>query len=107
MYAEGSDKNFINVTSLARKSFEMLLEIFAPHYDQAGKWRPGGNGRPRELIYTHAVLGLLLSFNTDSCGMKSLCLQFGIPPSTCSRTLKKAELCLAICLHVSPVADIK
>ena len=29
LYAEGSDKNFINVTALDRRSFKMLLAIFA------------------------------------------------------------------------------
>jgi hypothetical protein len=106
LYAEGNDKNFIAVTSLHRRAFHQLLVLFAPHYEASGKWQPGGNGRPRKLVESHAVLGLLLSFYCDSCGMKSLCLQFGLPPSTACRTLEKAEVCLLACLRQSPMAKV-
>jgi hypothetical protein len=106
VYEEGIDQNFINLTSLNRKAFDELLILFAPHYDAIGKWKPGGSGRPRKLIEPHSVLGMLLSFYTDSCGLKTLCLNFGVPPSTASRTLKKAEACLLLALESTPSALI-
>jgi len=107
LYRNGSNKNFINVTSLTKVAFHQLLTLFAPLYEDAGKWRPGGCGRPRKLIESHAVLGLLLAFYSDSCGMKALCLQFGLPPATACRTLKQAEVCLLACLTQTLLAAVK
>ncbi|EGZ07391.1 hypothetical protein PHYSODRAFT_387892, partial [Phytophthora sojae] len=54
----GSDKNFIKITSLCRRSFMRLLERFSMLYDIPG-YNPKG-GRPRKLQNHHQVLGVLV-----------------------------------------------
>jgi hypothetical protein len=107
VYCEGNDQNFVNITSLDKKSFHQLLVLFAPIFEAEGRWKPGGPGRPRKLVESHAVLGMLLAFYTDSAGLKSICLQFGIPPSTGCRTLKTAEICLLTTLRRCHLSAIK
>jgi hypothetical protein len=107
LYKFGSDENLISLTSLNRESFDRLLSDFVPHLLRARKWRVKKRGRPPALLDAHAVLGMLLSFYTDSMTLKSLCLLFGIPPATASRTLDIAEHCLLQTLRANPLAQIK
>uniref|UniRef100_H3H7Z6 DDE Tnp4 domain-containing protein n=1 Tax=Phytophthora ramorum TaxID=164328 RepID=H3H7Z6_PHYRM len=96
LYLYGSDKNFLNVTSLTRAAFHQLLARFAGFY----AIRPArSRGRPPKLRYLHQVLGLLLCFYTGSTKNGTLCMIFGAPPNTLSRTLRKAEEAIALALH--------
>jgi hypothetical protein len=104
IYAQGNDKKFVSLVSLTRRSFKQLLVAFTPHYEATITWRPGGPGCPQKFVHTHQVLGMLLAFYTKSRGMKSLCVKFGIPPATASRTLDNAERCLLATLKATPLA---
>eukprot|EP00644_Phytophthora_capsici_P016518 jgi/Phyca11/124112/e_gw1.52.337.1 len=92
----GSDKNFLNLTSLTRASFCRLLERFSNFY-HIPRYRPKG-GRPPRLRHHHQVLGALLCFYVNSAQGGLLCLQFGAPPATMSRVIMSAEavLCTAL-----------
>ncbi|EGZ11531.1 hypothetical protein PHYSODRAFT_516812, partial [Phytophthora sojae] len=57
-WLKGTDENMINVTSLSRALFNLLLSRFAPHYEIPIFYSKGG--RPRKLQHHHQVLGLLL-----------------------------------------------
>ena len=96
LYEEKVDAAFINITSLDVVSFEALLQEFSKHYQVA--WNLGKGGRPCKLVEKHQVLGLLLAFYCDSGSHKSLCLTFGVPPSTLSDNLSKAEVALDLSL---------
>ncbi|KAJ8571386.1 hypothetical protein ON010_g5448 [Phytophthora cinnamomi] len=52
-------------------------------------------GAPRKLRHYHQILGLVLCFYVGSMEQSSLCMMFGAPPSTISRTLRHAEKALA------------
>ncbi|OWZ00822.1 hypothetical protein PHMEG_00027907, partial [Phytophthora megakarya] len=95
-WRNGTDLNFVNLTSLTRSSFCQLLERFAPHYYIVEYSRKGG--RPSRLRYHHQVLGLLLCFYVGSMHGSNLCQQFGVPPSTMNRALNAAEAALATAL---------
>jgi hypothetical protein len=101
LYDDGSDSNFIALVSIDRVAFADLLQVFAKHYRT--RWSPGRKGRPPRLIHKHQVLGLILHFYTDASAQgKALTLVFGVPPSTLSRTLRKAEAALALALLEMP-----
>ncbi|POM69056.1 Hypothetical protein PHPALM_14698 [Phytophthora palmivora] len=85
----GTDTNFLTVTSLCRSSFCRLLERFSLFY-HIPTFRAKG-GRPVKMKHHHQVLGLLLAFYVGSMGHKTLCSNFGVPHSTLSRVLSKAE----------------
>ncbi|KAF1789177.1 hypothetical protein GQ600_18239 [Phytophthora cactorum] len=57
--------------------------------------RPSSRGRPPKLRYHHQALGLILCFYVGSMENGTLCMLFGVPPSTLSRTLRKAEEALS------------
>ncbi|EGZ13093.1 hypothetical protein PHYSODRAFT_286544 [Phytophthora sojae] len=96
LYRFGSDVNFINATSLTRPAFEQLLRRFSRFYFiPKAKLR----GRPPKLRYHHQVLGLVLSFYVGSMEQSSLSMLFGLPPSTLSRILCRAEEALSKALH--------
>ena len=59
-------------------------------------WHSGNGGRPSSLKTKNEVLGLILMFYTGVVEYKSLCGHFGIPPSTLSRILRKAEVVIII-----------
>ena len=101
----GSDINMVALTSLTRCSFRILLKAFIPEYRSLTRWRPGKLGRPPKLSPTD-VLGLLLTFYSDTMGLKSLCVIFGVPPATTSRTLQVAEEALNKCLRGLHLARI-
>ncbi|ETM97293.1 hypothetical protein PPTG_20372 [Phytophthora nicotianae INRA-310] len=91
LFEYGSDLNFLNATSLARTAFSQLLHRFAAFYT---KRDPNSRGRPPKLQYLHQVLGLVLVFYTGSMEPSTLSMLFGVPPSTLSRTLQRAERAL-------------
>ena len=105
-YRKGNDRNFVSMTSLSRKSFDDLLLLFSPIYEERRRWKYGGKGRPPKMMYPHEALGLILTWYTDSMAMKSLCHIFGCPPATCCRALQEASTCLSICLKDCPAARI-
>ncbi|KAJ8524315.1 hypothetical protein ON010_g16803 [Phytophthora cinnamomi] len=60
------------------------------HSTQHVTWAP-----PPKLRHYHQILGLVLCFYVGSMEQSSLCMMFGAPPSTISRTLRHAEKALA------------
>ncbi|ETN02259.1 hypothetical protein PPTG_16507 [Phytophthora nicotianae INRA-310] len=92
LYKYGNDVNFLNATSLTRPTFNQLLRRFSRFYFIP---RHNARGRPPKLRHHHQVLGLLLSFYVGSMEQTTLCLVFGVPPSTLSRTLRRGERALA------------
>ncbi|KAE8976750.1 hypothetical protein PR003_g14381 [Phytophthora rubi] len=92
VYKYGSDVNFLNTTSLTRSAFNQLLRRFSRFYYIP---RHTTRGRPTKLKHHHQVLGLVLCFYVGSMEQSSLCMLFGAPPSTLSRTLARAEGALA------------
>ncbi|KAE9275252.1 hypothetical protein PF001_g26673 [Phytophthora fragariae] len=92
VYKYGSDVNFLNTTSLTRSAFNQLLRRFSRFYYIP---RHMTRGRPTKLKHHHQVLGLVLCFYVGSMEQSSLCMLFGAPPSTLSRTLARAEGALA------------
>jgi len=75
------DINIINITGLDRRSFNYFLCHFAKYYNEQLKTHL--NGRPRKLEM-HQILGLLLSFYSDTMSLTTLWVNFGIPPCTAS-----------------------
>ncbi|GMF52004.1 unnamed protein product [Phytophthora fragariaefolia] len=75
-----------------RSAFQQLLRRFARFYYIP---KSTSRGRPPKLRYHHQALGLVLSFYVGSMEQSSLCMLFGVPPSTLSRTLRRAEESLA------------
>jgi hypothetical protein len=73
---------------MCRPAFHQLLRRFARFYYIP---RARSRGRPPKLRYHHQVLGMLLSFYVGSMELGSLCMLFGVPPSTLSRSLRRAE----------------
>ncbi len=92
LYEHGDEKSLINMVSLDRASFDLLLSKFSMYYTH--NWRVGCRGRPPTLIQKHAVLGCLLVYYSDSMSLKNLCFAFGVPPATMSRMLHKAQTAL-------------
>ena len=91
-YKTATDTNFRKVTTLNRAAFEDMVKIFRKHYKINLGQR---GGRPSSLTTHHSVLGCLLSFYADTMSHKSVCLMFGITPTTCSRVLEAAEQALS------------
>ncbi|EGZ27291.1 hypothetical protein PHYSODRAFT_475810, partial [Phytophthora sojae] len=81
--------NFLNATSLTRSAFHQLLRRFSRFY-----YIP----RSTKLRHYHQILGLVLCFYVGSMEQSSLCMMFGAPPSTISRTLRRAEEALSLAL---------
>uniref|UniRef100_H3GRG7 DDE Tnp4 domain-containing protein n=1 Tax=Phytophthora ramorum TaxID=164328 RepID=H3GRG7_PHYRM len=71
--------------------FHQLLGRFANFYSLRP---PSARGRPPKLRYLHQVLGLLLCFYVGSMEHSTLCMVFGLPLATLSRTMSKAEVAL-------------
>ncbi|KAE8992634.1 hypothetical protein PF005_g18552 [Phytophthora fragariae] len=107
LYTCGHDHNFLNATSLtrycvnvslimyplltkvdtsmSRAAFPWLLSRFSSFYYIP---KPSTTGRPPKLRYHHQALGLVLCFYVGSMEQSTLCMLFGVPTSTLSRTLK-------------------
>ncbi|KAE9098266.1 hypothetical protein PF007_g16322 [Phytophthora fragariae] len=103
LYKAGNGINFINATSLTRPAFHQLLKRFSSFYDIPGA---GARGRPPKLRHHHQVLGLVLCFYVGSMENSTLCMVFGVPPSTLSRTLRRAEDALSQTLQGYPPSRI-
>ncbi|KAG2932391.1 hypothetical protein PC117_g13145 [Phytophthora cactorum] len=71
LYKYATDKKLLDVTTLTRSVFNLLLDRFAEFYpiNRAG---PCG-GRPLKLVYHHQVLRLPMHYYEGSMGLKSLC----------------------------------
>lgn len=78
-----------------RGAFSQLLSRFARFYQIAPA---SSRGRPPKLRYHHQVLGLVLCFYVGSMENSTLCMLFGVPPSTLARILRRAEEALAATL---------
>eukprot|EP00644_Phytophthora_capsici_P007522 jgi/Phyca11/112048/e_gw1.21.568.1 len=96
LYRHGNDLNFLNATSLTSgiciQADHQLLRRFRRFYYIP---RHTARGRPPKLRYHHQALGLVLYFYVGSMEQSTLCLVFGIPPSTLSRALRRAEEALS------------
>ncbi|ETI56585.1 hypothetical protein L914_00854, partial [Phytophthora nicotianae] len=68
-------------------AFQQLLCRFKTFYNIPPPTAPG---RPQRLRYHRQVLCLVFSFYLSPTEQTTLCLVFGVPPSTLSRTLYKA-----------------
>ncbi|KAE8987037.1 hypothetical protein PR003_g8468 [Phytophthora rubi] len=93
LYTYGDDSNFLNATSLTRASFQQLLRRFARFFYLPPVTAKGG--RPTKLRFHHQALGLILCFYVGSMEQGALCKYFGVPPTTLSRYLRRAEEALA------------
>ena len=104
-YLHGDDNAFLALVGLTRAGFEVTLEAFARHYTI--KSGPRRSGRPTRFRQKHAVLACLLHMYRTGSGLSSLCSHFGAPTSTMSRTMAKAEECLAAALQEVPAAAVR
>ncbi|KAG3131963.1 hypothetical protein C6341_g23121 [Phytophthora cactorum] len=87
---DAASTNLIEVRR--RATFSQLLGRFSQFYRIAPA---SSRGRSPKLRYHHQVLGLILCFYVRSIENSTLCMVFGVPPSTLSRTLRRAEKPLA------------
>eukprot|EP00644_Phytophthora_capsici_P005943 jgi/Phyca11/98239/e_gw1.2.1283.1 len=97
IWRSGTDKNFLNLTSLTRAYFCRLLDRLTAFYYIPG-YRAKGD-RPPRLRRHHQVLGALLCFYVNSVQGRLLCIQFGAPPATMSRVITAAEAALSAALN--------
>jgi hypothetical protein len=107
LWENGTDEEFINLTSLDRASFNYLLEKFKRHFNINKPSCTGRRGRPSKVTHHHQALGCLLEFYTGQMGLKNLAQIFGIPPGTLSVLLRKAEIALEKTLQEEPDAEVR
>ena len=92
IYQNPTDHSMLASVGIKRDGFAKLLERFERVYIvQSG---PGLPGRPARLPLKHAVLAMVLTFYCDTMSQKRIVELFGIPRSTQSRILRKAEVAL-------------
>ncbi|OQR89447.1 hypothetical protein ACHHYP_06286 [Achlya hypogyna] len=91
MYAARDRSSFITSISIDPTSFDDLLRVFVTKYKRGGD--PKARGRPPKTP-KHVALALVLHFYSSPCEQKLLSELFGLPQSTCSRILQKAEMAL-------------
>ncbi|ETP21260.1 hypothetical protein F441_05159 [Phytophthora nicotianae CJ01A1] len=84
-------------------AFSQLLQRFSLFYRMPSSF---SRGRPPKLRYLHQVLGLVLCYYTSSALNSTICMLFGLPPSTLAHTLRKAEKALSAALKGYPPARI-
>ncbi|RHZ03444.1 hypothetical protein DYB26_006596 [Aphanomyces astaci] len=96
---------YIATVSIAPNDFDDVLREFSKHYQIKSGF--GKAGRPPKLPFKHQALALVLHFYTAACEPKTLCEVFGIPPSTLSATLAKAESALAKALRFHRDAQVR
>ncbi|EGZ26554.1 hypothetical protein PHYSODRAFT_473447 [Phytophthora sojae] len=105
MYKSWCEKSFINTVFLLPHTYDMLLEAFSRHY--VVKSGPSQRSRPRRFVSKNNVLACLMHMYTAAVKLKTLCVLFGVPPSTMSRTLCQAEVALAASLREIPLAAVQ
>jgi hypothetical protein len=105
----GDNNSYVAILSLPRETFEQLLCIFGPYYLETRSWRIGHAGRPPTFVQDEARfgLGVVLAFYRGTYELSNLSTFCGIPPSTCSSILHRAELALQKALAVIPEAQIR
>lgn len=87
-----SDTSFLASVGLHREGFNKPLHSFSEYFViKSGEGRPG---RPARLPEKHVVLAMLLTVYCDTISQKRLVELFGIPRSTQSRVMRKAEIAL-------------
>ncbi len=86
VYNSRHTQSFIAAVSIPPLAFDDLLRVFSRHY--IVKSGAGKRGRPPRFQHKHAVLACVLHFYTAAIEHKSLCILFGIPPSTMQRVLE-------------------
>ncbi|KAF1786450.1 hypothetical protein GQ600_6903 [Phytophthora cactorum] len=91
LYERGNDLNFLNTTSLTRAALSQLLRRFSQFYRIAPASSRGHHQNYAITIKFWAHL-MLLRWSTEN---STLCMVFGVPSSTLSRTLRRAEKTLA------------
>lgn len=82
LYRNGTDRDFLQATRFNRYVFGLLLERFAPLWDQ----NSSEMGRPRKVV-AHAALGMCLEYLRSHGKQYDLCRPYGVTESTVSRTL--------------------
>jgi len=106
LFQNGTDINFINVTSFDRTVFMYLLGYFRQEVFTRTRKRKGKRGRDL-LLNPCDLLGLVLHYLNCTMKMKTLCQLFGCPPATLSRNLHLAVDSLEAILKIVPEASIK
>ena len=104
-YRCGDDNTFLALTGLTRAAFTMVLKPFSQHYTV--KSGPQRSGRPTRFRHKHAVLACLLHMYRTGAGLNSLGSHFGVPTSTMSRNMAKAEASLMLALKEIPEAAVR
>ena len=92
LYKFGSDENLISALSLNRYGFSKLLTVFSKFYTVLSG--PGRKGRTPKLVDKSMILGMILTWYSDTLSYKSICRLFGMPPATVSRYVTKSEIAL-------------
>jgi len=105
LYNNGSDSDFINITTLTRAGFQNLLTEFNKNY--IVKAKPGRPGRPPRVKDNHCVLAILLHFLGSQADSKTWQEMFGVAPATLDRLVWKGFNALKKSLDNLPEADIK
>ncbi|KAE8915691.1 hypothetical protein PF003_g126 [Phytophthora fragariae] len=115
LYTHGSDINFITATSLTRCDPSYYLNccaisnqcmlpgrLFTNYCGASAAFttfpRSTARVRPPKLRHNHQIMGLVLCFYVGSMEQTSVCMMFGAPPSTISRTLRSAKEALTLAL---------
>jgi hypothetical protein len=104
LYRDGDDQAFISSFGLNRAGFSSLLTEFEKHYRV--KYGTVKGGRPTRVSNCQA-LGMVLQFYAAPMELKTLSLLHGVPLTTASRTLQKAEVALSFALREHPLASVK
>ena len=104
-YLKATDEEMIAYTGFSHDGFKCLAQEFSEHYVVNFGTRKGG--RPSRITKKDTVLAMLLHFYSDTATQKSICLAFSIPPSTQSRTMRRAEFALHETLRQMKQAKIR
>ncbi len=100
----GKDQDFINELSIGRGGFELLLSKFILYYNVG--YRTARGGRPSRVDEVQA-LAIVLQFYANPLELKIIAQLHGIPKSTASRTIQKAEDALRKALSKVEEAKVK
>jgi hypothetical protein len=104
----GDDSDFIAATSLDRAAFDSLCLSFARHLQHVtGRYHGNEQGGRPPKLDARGHLALVLHYYTGTLEQKSLCQVFGVPPATCCRMLRHAEIALSLALSEEDDAKIR